>query len=78
MHFNIYLDDHTGQVLTNLAKKKGETRNALVREAIADWIKRSKHEKWPQLILDHQGFKDFSAFELHRNELISPSNDPLS
>ena len=34
MNFNIYLDDETGRQLNRLAKRAGESRNALVREAV--------------------------------------------
>src|SRR5471030_862374 len=40
MNFNIYLDDETGQQLNRLAKQAGESRNALVRHAVSDWLNR--------------------------------------
>ena len=38
MNFNIYLDDETGQQLNKVAKKVGESRNALVRQAVSEWL----------------------------------------
>ena len=35
MNFNIYLDDKTGQQLNQLAKHAGESRNTLIRQAVA-------------------------------------------
>jgi predicted transcriptional regulator len=35
MNFNIYLDDKTGQQLNQLAKRAGESRNTLIRQAVA-------------------------------------------
>ena len=40
MHFNIYLDDETGQRLTAAAKELGENGNAVIRQAVQDWLRR--------------------------------------
>ena len=42
MHFNIYLDDETGQRLTTAAKERGENRNAVIRHAVQE-IQRAVH-----------------------------------
>ena len=38
MNFNIYLDDETGQQLNHAAEQAGESRNALIRQAVCDWL----------------------------------------
>jgi predicted transcriptional regulator len=40
MRFNIYLDDEAGQQLTIAAKDSGESRNALIRLAVAECLAR--------------------------------------
>ena len=53
MNFNLYLkEDETGQQRNKLAKLAGESRNALVRQAVGDWL--SKHDKpqWPDEVLE--------------------------
>ena len=40
MHFNIYLDDQTGQRLTEAAQQAGEHRNAVIRRAVQEWLAR--------------------------------------
>ena len=47
MNFNIYLDDETGQQLNEAAKKAGESRNALVRQAVSAWLKSRGKPQWP-------------------------------
>lgn len=38
MHFNIHLDDTTGQQLNTMAQQLGESRNALIRRAVSQWF----------------------------------------
>jgi predicted transcriptional regulator len=40
MNFSIYLDDETGRWLTQAAKRVGESRSALVRQAVSSWLNR--------------------------------------
>ena len=40
MKLNIYLDDDTGRQLSHVAAQAGETRNALIRQAVSEWLKR--------------------------------------
>ncbi|MDF9390917.1 MULTISPECIES: ribbon-helix-helix domain-containing protein [Methylococcus] len=86
MHFNIYLDDETGFRLKSLAEAEGESRNALIRRALKEWIefhsdsKSSGAEKsgWPQEVAAFQGMPDMEPFESHRRNLIHPAGDPLA
>lgn len=38
MSFNLYLKDETGQQRNKWAKRAGESRNALVRLTVGDWL----------------------------------------
>ena len=78
MHFNIYIDNETGSKLKDLARKRKETRNALIRRAIQEWVDRSNNSGWPKEVLDFQGMPGFPAFESYRGKLIPPPEDPLS
>ncbi|TCT19212.1 CopG family transcriptional regulator [Thiobaca trueperi] len=78
MHFNIDLDDATGQQLNQLAKQAGETRNALIRKAVRAWMTQQAQPQWPQAILDFTGLPDTPAFESYRNALPHPAEDPLA
>lgn len=46
MHFNIYLDNQTGQRLTEAAQQAGEHRNAVIRRAVQEWLAR-RHQPPP-------------------------------
>ena len=77
MHFNIYLDEETGNRLTKVTKMSHQSRNALIREAINDWLIRHEGQQWPDLVLDFEGVPEFPAFESTRLELKPVQDDPL-
>ncbi len=78
MHFNIYLDDTTGQQLTAFAHQTGESRNALIRKAVSDWLSRQAQPQWPVAVLNFKGMADVPPFEASRDQLKPPVDDPLA
>lgn len=78
MHFNVYIDDQTGQQLNAAAQQQGQTRNALIRAAVRDWLARQNQPKWPEEVLDFQGMADMPPFEGGREQLKPPAADPLA
>jgi hypothetical protein len=78
VNFKIYLDDETGQRLTTAASQRGETRNAVIRQAVQDWLRRDGRAEWPALVLSHTGMPDMPPFEAGREELLPPPGDPLA
>ncbi len=78
MHFNIYLDDETGQQLTAAAKELGENRNAVIRQAVQDWLRRQGRPQWPAAVLSHTGYPGMPPFEARRDQLVAPAVDPFA
>ena len=78
MNFNIYLDDETGQQLNKVAKQAGESRNALVRQAVSEWLKRHGKPQWPEDVLAFNGLPEMPPFEASRDRLRPPAADPLA
>lgn len=78
VNFNIYLDDETVEQLNLEAKKAGETRNALVRQAVSEWLKHRGRPQWPSEVLAFQGLADAEPFESGRDQLLPPLTDPLA
>lgn len=78
MNFNIYLDDETGQLLNKVAKKSGKSRNALIRQAVREWLKRQGKPQWPEEVLAFKGMADMPLFETSRDRLRPPVADPLA
>lgn len=78
MNFNIYLDDRTGQQLVIAAEQTGETKNALIRQAVREWLARYNQPAWPEEVLSFNGVMDMPPFESGRNHLDTPDVDPLA
>jgi hypothetical protein len=78
MNFNVYLDDVTGQQLISAAERTGETRNALIRQAVAEWLQRHDKPEWPDEVLAFHGVADFPPFESGRDRLDPAAPDPFA
>jgi predicted transcriptional regulator len=78
MHFNIYLDDMTGQQLNAMAQQTGESRNALIRKAVSEWLAHQSQPQWPDAVANFKGMADVPPFEASRNRLPPPMEDPLA
>ncbi|MBS0512872.1 MAG: hypothetical protein JSR42_17020 [Proteobacteria bacterium] len=78
MHFNVYFDDVTGQRLAAVAKGAGESRNALIRKAVDEWLARHAQPQWPDAVMAFEGMPDMPPFEAGRAALRPPADDPLA
>lgn len=78
MHFNIYIDDGTGDRLTQAAQAAGETRNAVIRRAVREWLDRQGKAEWPAVVLAHGGDPAMPPFETSREQLGDAPADPLA
>jgi metal-responsive CopG/Arc/MetJ family transcriptional regulator len=77
MNINIYLEDFLAKSVNYCAIQEGKTRNAVIREAIKEWVMRHEVKQWPQSILEFEGIAGAPSFESSRNELLPPKEDPL-
>jgi len=78
MNINIYIEDSLGNYLNQYARQTGKTRNALIREAVKEWIEHHGIKQWPTTVLKFSGIEDTPAFESFREELLPPKEDPLA
>lgn len=78
MNLNIYLENNLGQQLRERAATLKKTRNAIIREAIQEWIMRHRANTWPAIIRNYKGMKDFPRFESHRKALRKTKDDPFA
>lgn len=78
MNINIYIEDSLGNYLNQYAKQNGKSRNALIREAVKEWVAHHGTKQWPVSVLNFSGVKDMPAFESYRDELLSPKEDPFA
>jgi predicted transcriptional regulator len=78
MNFNIYLDDETGAQLKRAAEQTGESRNAVIRRAVGEWLKHRGMSQWPDAVREFTGMPDMAPFESSRAKLKPPAADPLA
>ncbi|CAG0926604.1 MAG: hypothetical protein EFKGCFLK_00659 [Rhodocyclaceae bacterium] len=78
MHFNIYIDDQTGQKLARVAEEAGESRNAIIRRALQEWLACRGKPSWPEEVMAFEGLPDLPPFESRRDRLKPPPADPLA
>ena len=77
MNVNVYLENSLNKEIVVLAKKLHKSRNAIVREALKEWVSNHRTEEWPTLRRNFKGIPTMTSFEAHRKELKSPKEDPF-
>lgn len=78
MNINIYLEDALANSLNVCAKRFHKPRNALIREAVKEWILHHEVTDWPKSIVNFSGIPGATAFESHRKDLLPPDEDPFA
>ena len=72
MNFSVYLNDELVERLNQTARESGKTRNALIREAVGEWLNRRRPAKWPTEVMNFQGIRGIKRFEEDRKNLKPP------
>ena len=76
MNFSVHLQDKIVERLDRAAKETGKKRNALIREAVSEWLDERSPAKWPEAVMKFRGIRGIKRFESYRSELQSP-RDPF-
>lgn len=75
MPFSIHMDEETRRAIEALAQKSGKTRNALINEAMREFVRSRAAQEWPENVRAwiEAGPKRVDArmlpFESYRSEL---------
>lgn len=77
MNVNIYLQDALLKQIDRLALELGQSRSALIRQAVEAWIARRRDGAWPAGLRDWRGEESFPPFELGRHEESLRPEDPF-
>jgi ribbon-helix-helix CopG family protein len=72
MTFSVHVDDKLFRQIDLAAKEGGKTRNALIRQALQEWLSQHKPAAWPAKVLSFTGVKGAPRFERARSELKEP------
>jgi Arc/MetJ-type ribon-helix-helix transcriptional regulator len=77
MNFSVHLNDEMVELLNQTAREKGKTRNALIREAVGEWLARRHPGKWPAEVMSFHGIRGIKRFEADRKKLKPPRRPPF-
>ncbi len=77
MNVNIYVEDDLGREINQMAQLLGKYRNAIIREALKEWVIHHSSHEWPDLVKKYAAVKDFPRFEDYRNELQNKKDNGL-
>lgn len=73
MNFSIHIKKETAIKLKVLVKKTGKTRNALINEAIEQYLQSEQPSEWPKEVWELFGsYPELTPFEDYRKELKEP------
>ena len=78
MNFSIHVDDELGNALDQLARVEHRSRNALIREALREFVASRQRQRWPESVKKLAGADPgLPPFEDHRGDLGAVADDPL-
>jgi hypothetical protein len=69
MSFHVYVEPELQDRLDALCKKTGRKRNALVREALRQYVEKEAAASWPASLFDFKPDPSFVRFESLRDDL---------
>lgn len=72
MTYRIYLNDKLTKRLNRAVIESGKARDALIRQALEEWLAGSQSERWPEAVLAFKGVRGAPRFETMRERLRSP------
>lgn len=79
MNFSIHIDEELALELSRVVKRSGKSRNALVNEALRQYLEGQNKSRWPQSVMSIAGTdKKGTPFESFRKELGKPKEDPFA
>ena len=78
MYINAYLPDELAEQLDRLADMRGQSRSAVMREALEAYLRHDRASGWPAEILDWKGDPAAEPFESGRPPPQADSRDPFA
>ena len=83
MPFSIHMDEETRRAIEALARKSGKTRNALINEAVREFVRSRAAQEWPENVRGWMAARPkrahatMPAFESYRSELAEQGEPDL-
>ena len=69
MSFHVYVEPELEHQLEALCKRTGKKRNAVVREALREYVTRQSERPWPKAVFQFKPDPNLVRFETTRTDL---------
>ncbi len=76
MSFHVYVEPELERKIEDLCKKTGRKRNAIVREALKEFVEKHSTQAWPDAVFDFKPNSKLARFESFRGDLL-PERDNI-
>ncbi len=74
MSFHVYVEPDLERKLEDFCKNSGRKRNAIVREALKEYMARHTRQNWPEAVFEFKPDAKF-RFESYRDDLLLERED---
>jgi len=74
MNFNVYMDPNLAKKLEAKIKESHKTRNAIIREALDQYLAGGSQKRWSEAFLNFTGDPNSILFESYRDKLSEDSD----
>jgi hypothetical protein len=71
MSFHVYLEPQLQEQVDALSKKTGRKRNAIVREALREYVAKQVKQDWPEEVFRFSADPKLTRFESLRQDSLS-------
>ena len=75
MSFHVYVEPDLEQKIEDLCKRTGRKRNAIVREALREYVDKCSPQDWPDDVFNFKPNSKLTRFESLRAELLADRDD---
>ncbi len=76
MNLSVYLPQKLASELSHIAEQQNTTRNAIVKEALEEWImNHNPRSSWPVNFFKFEPVKEAGDFSIYRKDLSDPKED---
>lgn len=76
MSFHVYVEPDLERKIEDLCKKTGRKRNAIVREALKEFVEKHSTQAWPDAVFNFRPNSKLARFESLRADL-PPERDNI-
>lgn len=75
MSFHVYVEPDLERKIEDLCKKTGRKRNAIVREALKEFVEKHSSQSWPESVFDFKPSSKLTRFESLRVDFSQERED---